>query len=186
MQQENQNTAGGEKTARLSTALREWVIAILIALLVALLLTQVVFVNAQVPSESMEDTIQVNDRVLGLRFVYLFEDPARYDIMIFHYPDDETQLYVKRVIGMPGEQLEIRDGLVYIDGQSTPLETGFVKGALRGNFGPYTIPEDCYFVMGDNRNESWDSRYWQNTFVRRERVVGRVWLRLFPSPGTIS
>ena len=94
----------------------EYVKMILIVVVVVLIVNNFLLINAKIPSESMEDTIMTGDRIFGNRLAYLFSDPQRYDIVIFKYPDDETQLYIKRVIGLPGETVEIRDGKVYIDG----------------------------------------------------------------------
>lgn len=160
----------------------EWTRALLIALVAAVFITQVIIVNARVPSESMENTIRGGDRVIGFRLSYLISNPQRGDIVIFRYPDDETQLYVKRVVGMPGEEVEIKNGRVFINGVENTLVDAHVKEAPRGDFGPYQVPEDSYFVMGDNRNYSWDSRYWQNTFVREDRIIGKAVWRIFPNP----
>lgn len=160
----------------------EWLISLGVALAVLLFLTNVVVVNAKIPSESMEDTIKAGDRVIGFRLSYLFDPPQREDIVIFKYPDDESQLFVKRVIGMPGDLVEIRQGFVYINGSETPLEGRYVKGAPEGDFGPYQVPEDSYFVMGDNRQHSWDSRFWQNTFVKKDKIIGKAVVRIFPKP----
>lgn len=165
---------------RAEKVLLEWVLVLFISLLIVLVLTQVLFVNSQIPSESMEDTIQPNDRIIGLRPAYLFSDAQQEDIIIFRYPDDESQLYVKRVIGLPGDTVEIFDGQVYINGSFTPLDSSYVKGDLFGNFGPYVVPENCYFVLGDNRAHSWDSRYWTHTYVKEGQIVGKVVLRLYP------
>ena len=166
--------------------MREWIFSLVIALIIAILLTQVIFVNAQIPTESMENTIMAGDRVVGYRLSYLFGDPASGDIIIFRFPDDETQLYVKRLIGMPGDEVEIIDGSVYINGKPQPDLDAHVKGQPFGDFGPYHVPEDSYFVMGDNRNQSFDSRYWKKTFVPRKSVLGRAGLRLFPHPGALE
>ena len=174
-----------QKRGTVRSSLWEWIIALLIALAIALVLTQVVFVNAQIPSESMEDTIIAGDRVVGFRLAYLFDDPARGDIVIFRWPDDETQLYVKRIIGMPGDTVQVTDGIVFINGQAQPQLNEHVKGVPTGSFGPWTVPGDSYFMMGDNRNLSYDSRFWKNTFVARKAVVGRAAVRLFPNPGVL-
>ncbi len=166
--------------------LREWVIALGIGLLLALFITQVLIVNAEVPTGSMQPTILAGDRIIGLRPAYLFEDPERFDIIIFRYPDDESVYYIKRIIGLPGETLEIKNGQIYLNGSDEPLEEPNVYAEIVGDFGPYEVPEDQYFVLGDNRNESWDSRYWQNTYVPREKIVGKALFRLFPEPGLIS
>ena len=137
-------------------------------------------VNAQIPSGSMENTIMTGDRVVGNRLSYLTKDPERYDIIIFKYPDDESQLFIKRIIGLPGETVEIRDGHIYIDGSSEPLEDVETKEYMVGNYGPYTIPEGCYFVMGDNRNDSKDSRYWIHPYVSKDKILGKAVFRYWP------
>lgn len=163
-------------------------------IVVVTIVNNVILINAKIPSESMEKTILAGDRVFGLRLSYglnldLFgnkivkkvKDPERFDIIIFHYPDDESQLFIKRLIGLPGETVEIRDGKVYIDGSETPLDDSFVKETPIGNFGPYEVPEDHYFMLGDNRQNSKDSRFWKNTFVSFDQIVGKAIIRYFPS-----
>lgn len=167
---------------------------IIIVIVVVTIVNNVILINAKIPSESMEKTILAGDRVFGLRLSYglnldLFgnkivkkvKDPERFDIIIFHYPDDESQLFIKRLIGLPGETVEIRDGKVYIDGSETPLDDSFVKETPIGNFGPYEVPEDHYFMLGDNRQNSKDSRFWKNTFVSFDQIVGKAIIRYFPS-----
>ena len=145
-----------EKEESVSTAreLFQWVAAIVAAVLIALAIDNFVIVNAQIPSGSMENTIMTGDRVIGNRFAYSFSDPQRFDIIIFRYPDDERQLFIKRIIGLPGETVEIRDGKIYLNGSDEPLEDVQTKETMVGSFGPYTVPENSYFVMGDNRNDS--------------------------------
>ena len=158
----------------------EYVKMILIVVVVVLIVNNFLLINAKIPSESMEDTIMTGDRIFGNRLAYLFSDPQRYDIVIFKYPDDETQLYIKRVIGLPGETVEIREGKVYIDGSETPLDDSFTPETPVGNYGPYTVPEGCYFMLGDNRNYSKDSRFWQNPYVEKEKILGKAMLKYFP------
>ena len=165
--------------------LMEWVISLAIALVVVLFLTNVIIVNARIPSESMEDTIQVGDRVIGNRLAYKFDQPQRGDIVIFRYPDDETQLFVKRIIGMPGDTVNIVEGRVYINGDTTPLTDLYIKGSPVGDYGPYQVPEGSYFVMGDNRQHSWDSRFWTNTFVAENKIIGEAVVRIFPNPSVL-
>ena len=103
------------------------------------------------------------DRLLGLRLTYLFSDPQRGDIVVFKYPVDESVNYIKRIIGLPGETVEIRDSKVYINGSETPLEEDYLKEEwvdVNDGF-TFQVPEDCYLMMGDNRNDSSDARYWQ-------------------------
>ena len=173
-----------------------WEYAKMIALVVVIVfvVNNFVLINARIPSESMEQTIMTGDRIFGYRLSYglnaevfgkeisiKWKEPERFDIVIFHYPDDEEQLFIKRLIGLPGETVEIIDGKVYIDGAETPLEDSFIPEEMKGSFGPYTVPENCYFMLGDNRNNSRDSRYWENTFVSFEQIVGKAVIRYFPN-----
>ena len=158
----------------------QWLIAILAAVAIALFVDNFLIVNAQIPSGSMENTIMTGDRVVGNRLSYLTKDPERYDVIIFKYPDDESQLFIKRIIGLPGETVEIRDGHIYIDGSSEPLEDVETKEYMIGNYGPYTVPEGCYFVMGDNRNNSQDSRVSDVGAIHRDELMGRAWIRIWP------
>ena len=172
--------ADTEEKASVGKELFQWVLVILGAVILAFLIDTFVIVNAQIPSGSMENTIMTGDRVFGNRLAYKFSDPKRFDIIIFKYPDDESQLFIKRIIGLPGETVEIHDGNIYINGSDTPLEDVDIKEPMEGSFGPYTVPEGCYFVMGDNRNNSRDSRYWENTFVSEDEILGKAVLRYWP------
>ena len=125
---------------------------IVVPVLLALFCSKVLIVNANIPSGSMEDTIHPGDRVIGSRLAYLGKDPQRQDIIIFRYPDDESQVFIKRIIGLPGETVQIIDGEVYIDDSAIPLDEEYLKGIPEGSFGPYEVPEDSYFVMGDRKS----------------------------------
>lgn len=163
---------------------------IVIALVVAILLKTFIFANAVVPTGSMINTIQEGDRIIASRLAYINEDPKRYDVIIFHYPDDESQLFVKRIIGMPGETINIKNGIVYItdaNGNTTEARSDFVTNCVpTGDFGPYTVPLGSYFVMGDNRNDSWDARYWKKKNVEKKKIIGKVKFRYFPNPSKIK
>ncbi|MCI8359934.1 MAG: signal peptidase I [Clostridiales bacterium] len=175
------NTVEKEETARGKTIGREifsWCRTILAALLIAFLLTQFVIVNATVPTGSMMDTIQKKDRLIGLRFAYWFGDPKRGDIVIFDAVDFPDEHLLKRVIGLPGETVEGRDGRVYIDGQ--PLEEPYAREAIQEDFGPFQVPADSYFMMGDNRNDSLDSRFWEHPYVPKKDILGKAVLRYWP------
>ena len=157
-----------------------WIRAIVIAVILAVLISQFLIANAYVPTGSMENTIMPGNRIMAWRLAYQWGEPKRGDIVMFEPPDNpEGTPYVKRVIGLPGEEIEGRDGLVYIDGQ--PLHETYVKDTLQKDFGPYSIPEGSYFMMGDNRHESYDAREWTNKFVKKEAIIGRVVLRYFPT-----
>ena len=164
----------------------EYIKMIIFVVVVVIIVNNVLLINAKIPSESMEDTIMTGDRIFGNRLAYINKDPQRFDIVIFKYPDDETQLFIKRVIGLPGETVEIRDGKVYIDGAETPLDDSFTPEPPQGNWGPEVVPEGSYFMLGDNRNRSKDSRFWTNTFVKKEKILGKAVLRYFPSPKLIK
>lgn len=168
----------------------DFLVPIVIAVVVAILLKTFVFANAVVPTGSMLNTIQKGDRIIASRLAYVKDDPQRYDIIIFRYPDDEEKYFVKRVIGLPGETVEIVNGAVYVtktDGETIQLDDSFVTvEEPEGNFGPYEVPEDSYFVMGDNRNNSKDSRYWVNKFVHKDKIIGKVKFRYFPNPCEIE
>lgn len=158
----------------------EYIKMIIFVLIFVLVVNNFMIINAKIPSPSMENTIMTGDRIFGNRLAYVLGDPQRFDIVIFRYPDDESQLFIKRIIGLPGETVEIIDGKVYIDGSETPLDDSFTPETPTGNYGPYTVPENCYFMLGDNRNNSKDSRFWQNTFVERDAILGKAVLKYFP------
>lgn len=168
----------------------EFLIPIVVAVIIAIILKSVVFANAVVPTGSMLNTIHEGDRIIASRLAYINEDPQRYDVIIFKYPDDETQIYVKRVIGLPGETVQVVNGVVYVtktDGETIQLDDSFVtNGTPEGDFGPFEVPADSYFMMGDNRNSSWDSRFWNNKFVNKEKILGKVKFKYYPSFGKIE
>lgn len=189
----NKKTKKEEKEEKPKSKLREAIdfcLPIVLAVIIAIVLKTFVFANAIVPTGSMINTIQEGDRIIASRIAYINEDPERYDIIIFNYPDDETQCFVKRIIGMPGETVEIVSGIVYVtttDGETIQLDDSFVTNCVPdGNFGPYVVPEDSYFMMGDNRNTSWDSRYWDNKFVHRDKIIGKVMFKYYPGISKIK
>lgn len=172
----------------------DYIKMIIFVVIVVLIVNNVVLINAKIPSESMEKTIMTGDRIFGFRMAYgvnmnLFgnkiskkvKDPERYDVIIFKYPDDESQLFIKRLIGLPGETVEIINGEIYINGEKQEQANSYVPEMPIGSYGPYEVPEDCYFMLGDNRNHSRDSRFWDNTFVRFDQIVGKAIVRYYPS-----
>lgn len=176
----NSKQKNDEKKVSWKSEIMEWIIVIEVAVVFAVILNKFIIVNASIPTASMETTIMTGDRVFGNRLAYLKEEPERGDIVMFKFPDDESQLFIKRIIGMPGETLEMKDGKIYIDGSETPLVEPYLNVVPVGDYGPVEIPEGAYFMMGDNRNNSADSRYWTNTFVYREKIVGKAVLKYFP------
>jgi signal peptidase I len=177
---------------------REYFIATVYCTIIALFVTTYVVHPMTVPTPSMEPTILVGDRLLIDKFTYRnsflsppgftpAHDIRRGDIVVFKFPDDPEVLYVKRAVGLPGETLEIRNKTVHING--TPLDEPYkvhkdsrvnhrdssphflTFDSKRDNYGPVAIPKDNYFMMGDNRDDSADSRYFG--FLHREYIVGR-------------
>ncbi len=139
-----------------------WVRLFIIVVVVVFLLTRFVIINATVPSGSMENTIMTGDRLIGFRFSYWFGQPQRGDIILFAYPVDESETYIKRIIGLPGETVEIRDGGIYIDDSETPLNEDYLPEEWYWENDGYIfeVPEGAYLVLGDNRNNSADARVW--------------------------
>ncbi len=178
-----QQSPEGDKVKRV---FRECFHMIVVPVLLALFCSKVLVVNATIPSGSMENTIQPGDRIIGCRLSYLYQKPKREDVIIFRFPDDETQVYIKRVIGLPGETIRITDGRVYIDGSETPLEEVYLKEVPQGSSGPFEVPEDSYFVMGDNRNHSHDSRYWENHYVKKEEILAKAVFQYYPRLGKVD
>jgi signal peptidase I len=190
-------TAGGKGKARRSSTRRtliEYLVLAVVAIAVALLIQQFLVKPYRIPSASMEDTLLIGDRVLVDRISWRFSDPARGDIVVFHPPFDGPVL-IKRVIGLPGETVSLSDGAVYIDGK--PLDEPYVRrfdgvaeptqpfsnGLPWALQVPFQVPADSYFVMGDNRTDSGDSREFGP--VKRGQFVGRAFARYWP-PGRIG
>ena len=160
-----------------------WIAIVGFAIVAAYLLNNFVIVNARVPSGSMEDTIATKSKIIGLRFAYWFDEPERGDIIIF---EGTTKNYVKRIIGLPGEKLRIKDAKVYITpvngGEEFVLEEDYLKEewtVLTGSY-EYEIPEDSYFVMGDNRNYSIDARSWEDKYIHKDTIMGKAVLCYSP------
>lgn len=150
-----------------------WVIVFAAAFVMALLIKRFVIFKVVVPSGSMENTIMTGDKVFTFRLSYLFSDPKRGDIVVFPYPDDEEVDYIKRIIGLPGDKIEIRGGTLYINDERYE-EDYLLEPMDEEDFGPIVVPDNCYFMMGDNRNSSMDSRYWRNKFVQRDKIKGKA------------
>ena len=160
--EEKDSSNDSEEDFDLRKEVISWLLSLAFVIVAVLIINNFIIVNAQVPSSSMENTIMPGNRLIGTRFSYWFSEPERGDIVIFHYPLDEKIIYIKRVIGLPGETVKIEDGKIYINDSETPLDEPYLKEEwLVENTGfSYTIPEDCWLMLGDNRNNSADSRYW--------------------------
>ena len=147
--------------------------------IIFVVLFQTVFMLSFIPSGSMEGTIQTNSIVFSTMYDVEEEDLERYDILTFIAPDDPEITYIKRLIGLPGETIEVKEGKVYADG--VELDDSFIKDSQnQAGDGIYTVPEDCYFFMGDNRNNSNDSRFWNNPYVPIDNIRAKAKCILFP------
>lgn len=176
---EEQDEKKRRRRIRILKEAASYVLVVLAAFILASLTNRFLIVNARIPTGSMIPTIMEGDRIIGNRIAYMSSEPKRGDIIVFYYPDNESEKYVKRIIGLPGETVYIADGLVYIDGQ--PLdESDYLTVTTAGVSGPFVVPEDCYFVMGDNRNSSWDSRFWRNTFVHKDKIIAKAEFCYYP------
>ena len=167
--------------------MKKWIrefLPYIILLVVVLLVRIFIVINATIPTESMENTIMTGTRVMGLKCAYWFSEPERGEIIVFHAPDEPESLYVKRVIGLPGDTVEIIDGVTYVNGEA--LEEDYLAEPMVGSYGPYHVPEGHYFVMGDNRNHSLDARFWKNTYVSEDAISGKVYFSYWPKLRWIS
>ena len=191
---DNKSEKPSDKKKEILKTILEYVKVILIGAAIALFLTKVVIINAEVPTGSMKNTINEGDRVIGLRLTYYFDSPKRGDIVIFKCPeegDNYNKLYVKRVVGLPGETVEIKAGQVWIkpvDGDWFMLEEDYLAEVpydyVSINNATYVVPEGSYFTLGDNRNYSNDSRYWG--YVDEDRILAKVMFRYFPGIETLK
>lgn len=134
-----------------------------------------------IPSGSMLPTLEINDRLLIEKVSYHFRKPERGDVIVFSPPEalreqNFNQAFIKRVIGLPGETVEVSNGKVYING--VPIDEDYIQEAPEYEYPPVTVPEGQYLVLGDNRNNSYDSHYWG--FVPKENIIGRAAVRFWP------
>jgi len=173
------------------TVLKEYVEAIVVALILALIIRTFLVQAFKIPSGSMEDTLLVGDHLLVTKFAYDIKipfldksivrtgDPKHGDIIVFEYPENRDTDYIKRVIGVPGDTVEVRDNVAYRNGQKVdePYKKLDQIPGDKADFGPVTVPADSYFVMGDNRDHSQDSRYWG--FVPRNYIRGKALMIYF-------
>ena len=175
-------------------ALRENIEAILVAIVIALFIRTFVVQAFKIPSGSMKQTLKIGDHILVNKFIYgvkipylhktliPIEDPKRGDIVVFRYPVDPDKDFIKRVIGIPGDVIEIRDKQLYLNGKIVNHDYGIhtdprILGENvrpRDNFGPVTVPPHSLFVMGDNRDESYDSRFWG--YVDYKAILGKAFI----------
>jgi signal peptidase I len=183
-----------EKVSNKKSRMREYTEALVIAILLALFIRTFVVQAFKIPSGSMIPTLDIGDHILVNKFIYgtkvpftdkiaiPFKTPRRGDIIVFKYPEDEQKDFIKRVIGLPGDTLEVRNKMIYVNGKPLVESYAFFSDPNtipmgiqpRDNLEPVTIPKDSFFVMGDNRDHSLDSRYWG--FVSLNKIKGRAFV----------
>jgi signal peptidase I len=179
---------------RRKSLFREYAEAAIIAVILALFIRTFVVQAFKIPSGSMEPSLLIGDQILVNKFIYgvklpyfnktviPIKEPSRNDVVVFVYPVDKSKDFIKRVIGLPGDQVQIKGKEIYINGARIENEFGFYSNQNRTSnnlageehFGPVTVPPDSLFVMGDNRDHSYDSRYWG--FVPRDLLKGEAFL----------
>ena len=172
----------GEKEKGLVSSLLGWLLYIGIIIGLTYLIITYVGQRTMVSGDSMETTLSNGDNLIVDKISYRFRDPERYDIIVFPYKYEENTYYIKRIIGMPGETIHIMDGYVYINGEllESDIYGNEVMEYANLASSPITLGEDQYFVLGDNRNHSSDSRDPSVGVLTREDLIGRAWVRIYP------
>ena len=155
---------------------------LLVVLCITYLVIHFVGQRTQVSGSSMEPKLSNNDNLIVDKITYRFKDPERYDIIVFPFEYEDNTYYIKRIIGLPGETVYIdKEGTIYIDDEV--LEEAYGREVIREPgraYEPIKLGDDEYFVMGDNRNNSTDSRDPSVGNVKKDRIIGRAWLRIWP------
>jgi signal peptidase I len=184
-----------DKPFRKKHIVREYAESIIIAALLALVIRTFIVQAFKIPSGSMEDTLAIGDHILVNKFLYgtkipftdkkilKIRDPSRGDVVVFEYPEDPSKDFIKRVIGTPGDEVEVRNKKVFVNGKiyENPHEIHKELGIVpkeqnpRDNFGPIKVPEGALFVMGDNRDRSYDSRFWG--YVKYDKIKGLAFIK---------
>ena len=163
--------------------IRETIETVVVALVIAFLIRTFVIQTFYIPSGSMEPTLLVGDRIIAYKLFYGLNNVKRGDVIVFKFPLNPKKDYIKRVIGLPGDKIKIRDKVVYINDKRL-IEPYVVHrdkwniGFPRDDYGPIVVPPGSLFVLGDNRDSSEDSRYWG--FVPEKNIVGRAFLIYWP------
>ena len=157
---------------------KDWIVSIATAVVLALIIRTFVVELYLVDGPSMRPTLQSAERLVVNKFIYRFREPERGEILVFQYPRDPRRDFIKRVIAVPGDTIEIRDGQVYVNSQL--MNEPYILSRTRGDYPLSEVPKGHIFVMGDNRNNSRDSRFAGIGEQDRENILGRVLFRLFP------
>lgn len=162
--------------AQMGGALKETLETIIPAIIIALLINLFLAQATRVYGQSMEPNLHTNERLIVEKVTYKLHPPQRDDIIVLKVRDDAKELLIKRVIGLPGETVEVRDGKVYING--SPLDEPYLARSTLGRYGPTVVPPEHVFVMGDNRNASNDSRAFGP--VSYNHIIGKAWISYWP------
>ena len=172
---------GKEKSKGIAGEILSFLLYVVVVVGITFLIIHYVGQRTYVSGSSMENTLSDGDNLIVDKITYRFSDPKRYDIIVFPYQYEENTYFIKRIIGLPGETVQIVDGIIYIDGEA--LQESYGREVMK-NFGlaadPVTLGEDEYFVLGDNRNDSTDSRDPSVGKIPRDRIIGRAWVRIWP------
>lgn len=159
-----------------------WLLYILIIIGLTYVIITYVGQRTRVSGQSMEPMLHDGDNLIVDKLSYHFKDPERFDIIVFPYKYEENTYYIKRIIGLPGETVQVVDGYVYIDGEQ--LTSDIYGAEIMESAGiaaqPITLGDDEYFVLGDNRNHSTDSREPNVGVLHREDLLGKAWVRIYP------
>lgn len=187
--------AGSGQSVKKKHLAREYAESIIVAIILALIIRTFLVQAFKIPSGSMEETLLIGDHLLVTKFLYgtkipftdtkilKIRDPRQGDVVVFEYPEDASKDFIKRVVGIPGDVVEGKDKKVFVNGK--PFENTheihkdkeIIPKAQnpRDTFGPLTVPADSYFVMGDNRDRSYDSRFWG--FVKSSKIKGKAFIK---------
>lgn len=159
--------------------IKEVLSIVITAFVLAMILRTFVIEGREIPSGSMLPTLQIDDRVMVNKFIYYFKEPVRGDVVILDPPEElnSDKYFIKRVIGLPGETVEMKDGKVYINNRA--LKEPYLPEPLNYHFGPVVVPNDSLLVLGDNRNNSFDSHLW-NVWLKRDRIKGKAFTIYWP------
>ena len=180
-QKDNREDIETEEKPNVMRELLGMLVYVGIVLAITFLIITFVGQRTHVSGESMENTLDDGDQLIVDKLTYRFHDPERFDIIVFPFRYKDNTYYIKRIIGLPGETVQIADGEIYINGEV--LEESYGREVMQDAglaAEPITLGDDEYFVLGDNRNYSSDSRDPSVALIHRKEIIGRAWLRIWP------